>query len=110
VHKCYLHEDTRLPMMYIDDCLRALYEMMVAPPDKLSCRTYNVHAMSFTPKELYEAVKKRVPELEIVYKVDGRQKIGKWIPSVTKLLETKYRSAINLRELSSSSRHLATGL
>ena len=27
VHKCYLHEDTRLPMMYIQDCLRSLYEV-----------------------------------------------------------------------------------
>ena len=28
VHKCYLHEDTRLPMMYIQDCLRSLYEVI----------------------------------------------------------------------------------
>ena len=51
-------------------------EVMIAPKENLSCRTYNVHAMSFTPKELFDVVKRRVPELEIVYKVDGRQKIG----------------------------------
>ncbi len=77
VHKCYLNPDTRLPMMYINDCLRSLYEVMTAPPENLSCRTYNVSAMSFTPDELYTCVKKRVPELKIEYKVDGRQKIGK---------------------------------
>ena len=49
---------------------------MIAPKENLTCRTYNVHAMSFTPKELFDVVKRRVPELEIVYKVDGRQKIG----------------------------------
>ena len=49
---------------------------MIAPKENLTCRTYNVHAMSFTPKELFEVVKRRMPELEIVYKIDGRQKIG----------------------------------
>ena len=77
-HLCYLKPDTRLPMMYIDDCLRALFEMMVAPEDQLSCRTYNVAAMSFTPDELFSAVKKRVPELEIEFKPDGRQNIGSY--------------------------------
>ena len=75
-HNCYLKPDTRLPMMYIDDCLRSLHEMMIAPAKDLSCRTYNVSAMSFTPDELFTAVKKRVPELEISYKPDGRQTIG----------------------------------
>ena len=43
----------------------------------LSTRTYNVAAMSFTPDELFKAVKKHVPHLQITYKVDARQKIGK---------------------------------
>lgn len=76
-HTCNLKPDTRLPMMYIDDCLRALHEMMIAPADQLSCRTYNVSAMSFTPNELYTEIKKRIPEMEIIYKPDGRQDIGK---------------------------------
>ena len=84
-HQCYLEKDTRLPMMYIDDCLKSLYEMMVAPDEKLSTRVYNVAAMSFTPEELFEAVKKRVPELEIEYKPDGRQKIGKILKTLTDL-------------------------
>ncbi len=63
-------------MMYIDDCLRSLYEVMVAKDKDLSCRTYNVAAMSFTPEELFNAVRKKVPELEIEYVPDGRQKIG----------------------------------
>ena len=33
-------------------------------------------AMSFTPDELFTAVKKHVPHLQISYKVDARQKIG----------------------------------
>ena len=42
----------------------------------LSARTYNVQAMSFTPDELFQAVKKHVPLFKIDYKVDGRQRIG----------------------------------
>ena len=45
--------------------------------ETLSTRTYNVAAMSFTPDELFKAVKKHVPHLQITYKVDARQKIGK---------------------------------
>ena len=35
--------------------------------------------MSFTPDELFKAVKKHVPHLQITYKVDARQKIGNCI-------------------------------
>merc|ERR1719367_742776 len=81
-HVCYLEPDTRLPMMYIDDCLRGTIEYMMAPKEGLSTRTYNVHAMSFTPEEIFKAVKKHVPHLQITYKVDARQKIANDWPQV----------------------------
>jgi threonine 3-dehydrogenase len=81
-HTCYLKPDTRLPMMYIDDCLNSLHQMMAAPKESLSTRTYNVAAMSFTPDELFTAVKKHVPHLQISYKVDARQKIANDWPQV----------------------------
>ena len=49
---------------------------MAAPASSLKTRTYNVHAMSFTPNELFNAVRKWVPDLKIEYKIDGRQSIG----------------------------------
>ena len=55
-HHCYLRPDTRLPMMYIDDCLRGTIQYMMTPGDKLSTRTFNLHAMSFTPEEIFEEV------------------------------------------------------
>ena len=55
-HKCYLRPDTRLPMMYIDDCLRGTIQYMMTPGDQLSTRTFNLHAMSFTPEEIFEEV------------------------------------------------------
>jgi len=81
-HVCYLRPDARLPMMYIDDCLRATIEYMMTPGKELTTRTYNVHAMSFTPEELYAEVKKHVPNLEIEYKVDSRQAIADAWPMI----------------------------
>ncbi|XP_074143642.1 LOW QUALITY PROTEIN: L-threonine 3-dehydrogenase, mitochondrial-like [Sminthopsis crassicaudata] len=68
--QCNLKPNTRLPMMYIDDCLRATLEIMEAPADSLSMRTYNINAMSFTPEELAQEVVKHVPELQVTYNVD----------------------------------------
>lgn len=64
--------------MYIDDCLRATLEVMEAPVETLSMRTYNINAMSFTPDELAQELQKQMPELEVTYEVDHvRQAIGK---------------------------------
>lgn len=76
--ECNLKPDTRLPMMYIDDCLRATLEVMEAPAETLSMRTYNINAMSFTPDELAQEVQKQLPDLQVTYKIDPvRQAIGK---------------------------------
>ncbi|XP_063771161.1 L-threonine 3-dehydrogenase, mitochondrial-like isoform X2 [Pseudophryne corroboree] len=74
---CNLKPGTRLPMMYIDDCLRATVEMLEAPAESLTMRTYNINAMSFSPEELAQEVHKHLPELEVVYDVDAvRQAIA----------------------------------
>ncbi|KAK3091776.1 hypothetical protein FSP39_022555 [Pinctada imbricata] len=73
---CYLREDTMLPMMYIDDCLRSIVEFMETPSERLTMRTYNVSAMSFTPAEIADAVRKYVPNLAVTYKPDKRQSIA----------------------------------
>ncbi|XP_075716991.1 L-threonine 3-dehydrogenase, mitochondrial-like isoform X2 [Rhinoderma darwinii] len=74
---CNLKPDTRLPMMYIDDCLRATVEVLVAPAESLTMRTYNINAMSFSPAELTQEVQKHLPELEVAYNVDAvRQAIA----------------------------------
>jgi hypothetical protein len=54
-----------------------MYRYLNVLQETLSTRTYNVAAMSFTPDELFKAVKKHVPHLQITYKIDARQKIGK---------------------------------
>ncbi|EPQ03579.1 L-threonine 3-dehydrogenase, mitochondrial [Myotis brandtii] len=78
--ECNLKPSTRLPMMYIDDCLRATLEFMEAPIESLSSRTYNINAMSFCPEELAQEVLKHIPEFQITYNVDSvRQAIGRYI-------------------------------
>lgn len=75
-YECYLEPYTRLPMMYIEDCLSSLLQFLNAPTELLRRRVYNVTAMSFTPEELFNEVLKHIPDLKISYKPDARQFIG----------------------------------
>jgi threonine 3-dehydrogenase len=83
-YTCYLREDTRLPMMYIDDAIRATIELMQAPSENIKLRYgYNLSAMSFTPAEIYASIKKYYPNFEIEYKPDFRQDIAEsWSESI----------------------------
>uniref|UniRef100_A0A672NTK7 L-threonine 3-dehydrogenase, mitochondrial n=1 Tax=Sinocyclocheilus grahami TaxID=75366 RepID=A0A672NTK7_SINGR len=69
-HECYLRSNTRLPMMHISDCHRATIEFMQAPESQLSLRTYNIAAMSFTPEEVAEEIRKHLPHLRVTYNPD----------------------------------------
>lgn len=73
----FLSEGTYLPMMYMDDAIRATIELMQAPVEKIKSRmSYNLSAMSFSPKEIADEIKKHIPEFEISYNPDHRQKIA----------------------------------
>ncbi|MBK6265827.1 NAD-dependent epimerase/dehydratase family protein [Marivirga sp. S37H4] len=75
--ECFLAEDAYLPMMYMPDAIKATIDLMQAPSENLSVRSsYNVSAMSFSPKEIYEAIKKHHPDFTISFKPDYRQKIA----------------------------------
>lgn len=78
----FLSEDTSLPMMFMDDAIKATIDIMEAPSEKVKVRTsYNLSAMSFTPKELAKAIKTELPEFEIAYNPDFRQEIADSWPS-----------------------------
>ncbi len=83
-YECFLQEDTYLRMMYMQDAIKATIELMEAPAEKISIRTsYNIAAISFSPKEIAAAIQKHIPEFTISYKDDYRQKIAdSWPQSI----------------------------
>ncbi len=81
-YECFLENDQRLPMMYIDDAVRGTIELMDANPDQLSVRSgYNLGAMSFTPDEIAAEISRHINDFEISYNPDFRQKIAASWPS-----------------------------
>jgi nucleoside-diphosphate-sugar epimerase len=57
---------------------------MKAPVEQIKIRSsYNLAAMSFTPTEIAAEIKKHIPELEVTYAPDFRQKIAdSWPASI----------------------------
>jgi threonine 3-dehydrogenase len=74
---CFLEPDTRLPMIYMDDAIRATLELMDAPAENIQVRTgYNLGGMDFTPAEIAEAIRTEIPGFRINYQPDFRQAIA----------------------------------
>jgi len=76
-YTCFVNADTMLPLMYMPDCIKATIDLMQADFSKLKHHSdFNVGAMSFNVAELAESIKKHIPEFEISYEPDFRQKIA----------------------------------
>jgi nucleoside-diphosphate-sugar epimerase len=74
---CFLSKDTALPMMFMDDAIRATIQLMDAPADRLRIRSaYNLGGISFTPEEIASSIKHHLPSFEISYEPDFRQAIA----------------------------------
>lgn len=79
---CFLSENTRLPMMYMEDAVNATIQLMEANPANIKIRTsYNLSAIDFTPKEIAAEIKKQIPDFTIDYAQDSRQQIADSWPS-----------------------------
>ncbi|RCH55519.1 NAD-dependent epimerase [Mucilaginibacter hurinus] len=77
-YESFLSADTELPMMHMDDAIRATIELMNTPANRLSIRSaYNLAGLSFTPAQLAAEIKKHIPQFELTYaKNDPRQLIA----------------------------------
>lgn len=70
-YTCEVPKDTYMDMLYMPDALEAATQVMEADPYKLVHRnSFNVTSMSFTPEQLFTAIKKRVPSFTWDYKID----------------------------------------
>ncbi len=80
----FLGPDTRLPMIYMQDAIRATLMLMDAPAEKIKVRTsYNISGMSFSPAEIAEAIQQHVPDFQISFAPDFRQQIAEsWPESI----------------------------
>lgn len=83
-YKCFLKEDSYLPMMYMPDAIRATMELMHAPGNQISVRTsYNISGMSFSPKEIAASIQKHIPGFQLSCEPDYRQAIAdSWPQSI----------------------------
>ncbi len=76
-YSCFLREDTPLPMMFMADAIRAAVDLMEAPVEQIKIRSsYNLGGITFTPKEIFEEIRKLNPDFTISYNPDFRQKIA----------------------------------
>lgn len=83
-YKSFLSENTELPMMFMEDAIHATVKIMQAPSEAIKIRSsYNLAAMSFTPRDISEEIKKHIPNFKITYSPDFRQQIAEsWPKSI----------------------------
>ena len=82
-YECFLSEETALPMMHMEDAIRATIELMQAPSEKIKIRSsYNLSGISFSPKQIAAEIVKHIPNFKITYKPDFRQAIADSWPKI----------------------------
>ncbi|MBB6682113.1 NAD-dependent epimerase/dehydratase family protein [Aequorivita sp. 609] len=81
---CFLNAETTLPMMFMDDAIRATVNIMEADKEDVKIRSsYNLAGMSFDPEDVTASIKKHIPEFKISYEPDFRQDIAdSWPQSI----------------------------
>ena len=84
IFNCFLEKDTKLPMMYMEDAIRATIDLMESPKDSVKIRSsYNISGISFTPEDIFNSIKSIVPTFKIEYNPEFRQKIANsWPKSI----------------------------
>lgn len=103
-YECFLKPDTYLPMMYMDDAVKATLDLMEAPAEKIGVRSsYNVGAVSFCPSEIAAEIQHHIPDFKISYNPDFRQAIAdSWPSSVDDSVartQWQWQPAFGLKEM-----------
>ena len=100
----YLNNESKLPMMYMDDAIKATIQIMEADTDAIKIRSsYNLAAVSFTPKEIAKEITKHIPNFKINYAIDFRQDIAdSWPDSIddsSARIDWSWKPAFNLEKI-----------
>lgn len=76
-YECFLNENATLPMMMMEDAVRATIDIMEAPAESVKVRSsYNLAADSFSPAQLAEEIANQKEGFTISYKPDERDVIA----------------------------------
>ncbi len=105
--QCFLNENTYLPMMYMEDAIKATLQLMEAPKKNITIRTsYNLSGMSFSPAEIYQSLLHFFPTFQINYAPDFRQAIAdSWPKSIDDSIAKKdwgWVPAFDLQKMTAS--------
>lgn len=102
-YTCYLHENTRMSFIYIDDLIQGTLKFIEGNSEEFSDVVYNIQSCSFTVKELAQEIKKHVQDFSVDYLIDFRQKIvDTWPESLDDSLAKKdwgFAPKYNIEEL-----------
>lgn len=81
-YTCFLKEDTELPMMFMDDAIKATLQLMETDSENVKVRSsYNLSAMNFTPSQIAKSIQNHIPDFKMSYEPDFRQAIADSWPS-----------------------------
>lgn len=76
-YRCFLNEGTVLPMMYMEDAIRATIKIMDAPKKDIKVRSsYNLAGVSYAPEDVGASIQRHLPDFELTYEPDFRQAIA----------------------------------
>jgi nucleoside-diphosphate-sugar epimerase len=106
-YECFLSAETALPMMHMEDAIRATIEIMHVPAEKIKIRgSYNLAGISFTPAQIASEIQKHIPDFKITYKPDFRQDIANsWPQSISEIESNEdwgWKQTYNLESLVSN--------
>jgi len=101
---CFLKKDATLPMIFMDDVIRATIELMEAPKEAIKVRTsYNIAGVSFSPREVVAEIRKLYPDFKIKYEPDFRQEIAaRWPKTIDDSVATSdwgWKSEFDLKDI-----------
>ena len=65
-YECFVNEETRLPMMYMADCVAATIQLMEADATKLTKSVnYNLAGISVSVSEFVQSIQKHIPDFQL---------------------------------------------